>query len=460
MKKLTLLIFIMLIFFNTTYAKQKTDNSNKDKIEYVNLNFWENFKDEYLTEHLLNLYEKNYDLKIAELKVKENEKLVKMNFANELPFVGFEPYIGRDFKSSLQKFGSMYIPSYSQSNFLLPIQASYEIDIWGKNRLKTKSYQKNLEIIKQKEKATYILLVSDFVSDYFNLIKTDKLLDIQKNLIETQSEILSKIKDKKEIGLATVDEVLTEEKYLSLLNEEKNSLENKKEILLNSIRAYLTVNEGEIKRKNYNNILIPENIPEKLKADIIENRPDYMISELSLKKSGLDVRVARKELLPSIVIFGEIGLNAYKFNDLFKSSSELFNAGIFPSFDIFAGGKKVAFLKYRKYLYDEAFNNYQKTTVDDIKEVNNALFEFRTQKKNFIEAKKRNNIQNEIFNLIKDREIIGTSSKLDVLYGREASLLSQKEEASNKINCIISIISLYKSTGGADLLNLGGEDNL
>ena len=32
MKKLTLLIFIMLIFFNTTYAKQKTDNSNKDML--------------------------------------------------------------------------------------------------------------------------------------------------------------------------------------------------------------------------------------------------------------------------------------------------------------------------------------------------------------------------------------------------------------------------------------------
>ena len=453
MKKI--LIYLLILTFTTIPAAAR---QNKNDIEhaqntfmYLNLDWWKTYQDDILTEHLKELYDSNYDLKNAELKIKENEKLVKIQFANELPQVSFDGFISRDFRSSIQRYGNMVIPSFAQNNFQLPLTASYEIDIWGKNRLKTKSTEQYLEMVKQAERATYISLTSDFAAEYFNLIKCDKLLSIQNELIKIQEEIVSKTEDKYSTGLATMNDLLAEQRMLTTLKEEKNNLEEKQDTLIYTLRVYLAKGDGEISRANYGSLILPENIPTELNSEIIENRPDFKQQEANIKRAGFDVKVARRELLPSIVIFGQVGLNAYRLSNLFNSSSQLLNAGIMPSIDLFAGGRKIAFLKLKKYQFEEALNDYQKTIVEDIKELNVSLHEYKTARKNYEESLARLNLQNKTYGLMSDKKEIGSASDLDVLYNKEALLITQKDEVSNKINCLISTITLYKATGGKNL---------
>ncbi len=460
MKKLLLLILFLIVFVMPVFAKQHNSDDDFDKktTEYLNLEWWKVYEDDFLTSHLQKLYQENYDLKNAQLKVKENEKLIKIQLAQELPSLTFDGFISRDFRSSMQKFGDMSIPSYSQSNFQLPLTMAYEIDIWGKNHLKTKMNKERLEIAKQAQRAAYITLTSDFTAQYFNLIKTDKLLSLQNKLIEIQSDIVSKTKDKFEAGLCSVNEVLNEEKILTKFNEEKNTLEDDREVFLNVLRVYLAQAEGEIERKSFEDVKLPENIPLEINSEIINNRPDYIMTESELRRSGYDVRIARKELLPSFVIFGQIGLNAYSLSSMFKSASQFANAGIMPAFDLFSGGRKIAFLQFKKYQYDEALNNYKKTILEDIKEVNLGLSGYKTALKNYNESVKRVNKQNQLNKLMKEKNEIGAASKLETLYSDEADILTLKEEVSDKINCLISIISLYKAVGGKNLYKI--EENI
>ncbi len=453
MKKLLIycLIFAFTIIPASAKQTQKDIEHAKNTVMYLNIDWWENYKDDILIQHLKELYESNYDLKNAELKIKENEKIVKMQFADELPQLSFDGFLSRDFRSSIQRYGNMVIPSYAQNNFQLPLTASYEIDIWGKNRLKTKSTQQYLEMVKQAERATYIALTSDFAAEYFNLIKCDKLLSIQNELIKIQQEIVSKTEEKYSVGLATLNDLLAEQRMLTTLKEEKNNLEEKQEVLISNLRIYLAKRDGDIERADYGKLVLLQNIPSELNSDIIENRPDFLQQEANIKRVGYDVRVAKRELLPNIVIFGQIGFNAYRLNSLVNSSSQLFNAGIMPSVDLFSGGRKLAFLKLKKYQFDEALNDYQKTILEDIKELNVSMHEFKTAKKNYDESFSRFNLQNKTYSLMSDKREIGSASDLDVLYNREALLITQKDEVSNKINCLISTITLYKAAGGKNL---------
>ena len=453
MKKLLIycLIFAFTIIPASAKQTQKDIEHAKNTVMYLNIEWWENYKDDILIQHLKELYESNYDLKNAELKIKENEKIVKMQFADELPQLYFDVFLSRDFRSSIQRYGNMVIPSYAQNNFQLPLTASYEIDIWGKNRLKTKSTQQYLEMVKQAERATYIALTSDFAAEYFNLIKCDKLLSIQNELITIQQEIVSKTEEKYSVGLATLNDLLAEQRMLTTLKEERNNLEEKQEVLINNLRIYLAKRDGDIERADYSKLVLLQNIPSELNSDIIENRPDFLQQEANIKRVGYDVRVARRELLPNIVIFGQIGFNAYRLNSLVNSSSQLFNAGVMPSLDLFSGGRKLAFLKLKKYQFDEALNDYQKTILEDIKELNVSMHEFKTAKKNYDESFSRFNLQNKTYSLMSDKREIGSASDLDVLYNREALLITQKDEVSNKINCLISTITLYKAAGGKNL---------
>ncbi len=457
MKKFLIILIALFMAISPVYAKKQTINQDKT-IEYLNLDWWGRFEDENLNENLITVYQNNYDLKNTALKIKENENLVKIQFAQELPALSFLGDLNRDLQAPRQQFGSMVIPKYSQYNYNLPLTASYEIDIWGQNRFKTKSIEQQLEIIKQAQRATYISLTCDFAIDYFNLIKADKMLEIQQDLIKTQEKILSMTQEKYKIGLCDINEVLLQEKYLTILKEEKNRHDTVKKLLEESLKTYLADSKEEVKRNDYEKIKILADIPDEYSSLIIENRPDFKEQEANIKKIGFDIKVAKREFLPKFTILGQIGFNAYHIGSLFNSASQFLNLGIIPSFDLFSGGRKLAFLKLKKYQYEQALNDYQKTILTSAKEINSALIEYKDTYENLTQTQNRLKTQNKIYSLALDKNKIGASSYLDTLYSKEAYSLVLKEEVSNKINLIISAIGLYKAVGGVDLYNLNSQN--
>ncbi len=455
MKKIFILTVLIALSILPSLAKTVQEPEKIKTIEYLNIEWWKRFNDDNLTNNLLTVYNNNYDLKNAALKVQENEKLVKMQFASELPSLSFNGDLSRDFRAPMQQFGSMRIPNYSQYNYYLPLTMGYEIDIWGTNHLKTKSMKEQLEIVKQAQRATYITLTSDFAADYFNLIKADKLLEVQDELVATQEKIVSLVMEKYQAGLSNINELLTEEKFLTVLKEERNKHKLTKEVLEESLKVYLTLGDGNsVVRSNYENIVLLNNIPEEYSSLIIENRPDFKQQEANIRRIGFDVQVAKREFLPKFTIVGQLGLNAYSLSKLFNSPSQFLNLGVLPSMDLFSGGRKAAFLKYKKYQYEEALNDYQKTILEGIKEVNSGIKEYKTAGENYKESVNKLKTQAKIYSLAKDKNKIGTSGNIDVLYVKEAYLMSEKEEISNKINAIISTIGLYKAAGGIDLYKL------
>lgn len=456
MKKVFILALILCTVFTSPVFAKKQDNV-QNNIEYMNLTWWKKFNDENLNNNLLKLYEKNYDLKNAALKVKENEQLVKMQFANELPQLSFSGELSRDIRGARQQYGNMMIPNYSQYNYYLPLTAGYEVDIWGTNRLKTKSVKEQLEIVKQAERATYIALTSDFAADYFNLIKADEFLRIQEDLIKAQEDIVSKVSDKYGIGLCSINELLAEERMLTNLREERNKNIKTRDTLINSLLVYLSESGGNIERGSYKNISVLTGIPDKFTTEAVTKRPDFLQEEANIRRIGFDVKVARREFLPKFIIFGQIGLNAYHFDSLFNSASQFFNAGILPSMDLFSGGRKIALLKLKKFEYQEALNSYQKTILNGIKEINTGLIAYNEASENYNESSERLKLQNQTFSLMNDRHLIGAASDLDVLYAKEAYLMISKEEVSNKVNTLISTIGLYKALGGVDLYSLNNN---
>lgn len=453
MKKYLLTIFCCLVFNLPVLAQN-------DNIEYMNIDWWRNFNDKCLVENLLTVYKNNYDLKNVALKIKANEQIVKMQFAQELPAAGFSGEISRDLRAPRQQFGNMRIPHYSQNNFYLPITAGYEIDIWGKNRLKTKSKKQQLEIIKLAQRSTYISLSSNFAADYFNLIKADTLLEIQKELVKTQKEILAMTSEEYKVGLVPITELLYQEKILNTLNAEKNNYIKTREILENNLKIYLADSSSRVNRSNFDDISLPYGIPDKINTKIIETRPDYLQEEANLKRIGFDVRIAKKEFLPSFTIFGQVGLNAYSLSTLCNSPSQFFAAGILPSMDLFSGGRKMAMLKMQKYRYEEALNNYQKTYLTAISEINSGMMDFKTSYKNYQESQEKLSTERKIYTLAREKRDIGGSNNKNVLLAKELYLSSEKELVSEKINTIIAVLGLYKATGGKNLLKLDTETAL
>lgn len=462
-KKLKIFILLLILFTvpNQVLAQKVTPKSSQTvnyKLAYINLDWWKKFNDPILDTYLLTAYKNNHDLKIASAKIKQGQQAVKQSLGAEMPQINFAGSFGRTMRSSNLYYGDVLIPEYSQSQFMLPLTMNYEIDIWGKNKLKTKSIKKQLEILKQSERATYISMTTTLSSDYYNLVKIDKMLDYQNKILALQKNILDLTEAKYKSGLAPITDVIYEKKNLTIIEDEKNTLTEDQEVLISQIKTLMDIPEDEIlDRISFDKIHLIK-CPDKVNSDVISSRPDFIISEDLLKKIGLDIRIAKKELLPSFILTGQVGFNSYEWGKMFQSDSFLSSLGVLPIWNVFTGGQKLAYLRFKKYEYEEATEKYKKTVLNSIQEINDSLVMAKTAEKNYKGSIERLNLENENYRLISQKYSIGGTSNLQKLKTQERFLISEKNEVSNKINCMISTIGLYKAVGGKDITNLNKEN--
>lgn len=452
--KIFKIIITLILLLCTSFAVQaKNTPIAADKIEYMNLDWWKQFGDENLNKHMLYAYENNNDLKISAAATRQAQQVVKMSFADQLPQLTFNPQINREFTSSEIHFGSAtVIPDYTQNRFLMPLTMTYEADIWGENYLKTKSVKQRLEMIKQDERASYIVISTALAANYYNLIKADKLIENQTKLISLQEEAVKLYEQKYEGGLCPVKDVLREKQLLTVFKEDLNNLKEKQDVLENQLKVILGNRDIiKIDRNSYNSVKMVE-LPLDIQSVAIQNRPDLIKSEYYIKKIGIDVKVARRDFLPKFLVFGQVGFNAYHLSDMFGSHTFLSNLGVMPSLDLFTGGRKIAMLRYKKYEYEKALQMYEKTILTSLQEVNDALVSAKTARNNLHASTERYNLQEEQYNLSDRKLKIGAASNLEILKAKEALIIAEKANISNKIDLIISAINIYKSVGGVDYM--------
>ena len=421
-----------------------------NRLDYMNMDWWKNYNDEVLIYHFQTLYENNHDLRIAALKTKQAEENIRLAGANQLPQLGFDGSVSRVFRGPRTQFGSVVIPKYIQNEIFLPLNASYEIDIWGQNYLNRKSAKKQAEIAKQQERAAYIYITSSFAADYYNLIKMDELERNLLKIIDLQKNIVSMTEKKYNSGLASINEVLDEKQILVNFEKDLNKLKENKKILNDEAVVLLGLNTDKaIELSDYQSISSPQT-PETLSTTIIQFRPDLISSEDFVKKSGIDVRVARREFLPKFILYGNLGFNAYKWNRMFAGETFLANAGIAPRWDIFTGGIKMARYRINKYEYKKAVEIYEKTVLTSIQEVNDALAEAKTTKANLIKSDEDYSIEKEKHILAEKQFSIGDSSMLDEMKSEVNLYVAKQRNIAAKIDNVISSISLYNAVGGID----------
>ena len=451
MKKLKLIILLICLTLmpTQTFAKTKNIQDNND-LQYMNLTWWQKFNDQKLNDYLMTIYKNNPDLKIAIIKNKQSQQVMKQAFANQLPQLYFNGTMQREFTGSTQRFGDVVIPDYNQAHYILPLTMSYEVDLWGENYLKTKSLKKQIEMTTQDERASYISISSNFASNYYTLVGIDKLIQNQKDLLEIEQNIVNLEEQKYNSGLCPIAEVLSEKQSLTQMQERLNSLEERQDIVVNQLITQLGDRMlTKIDRSNYDSIsAIPT--PNEISTEYIGNRPDVQKAELYIQKTGIDIKVARRDFLPKFRVYGQIGFNSYDWCRMFAPHTFLSTAGVAPSLDLFTGGYKKAILKYNKLEYEKALQIYEKTILTSIQELNDAMMSIKTANSNYEKSKERFNLEKEKLDLSNNQYKIGGRAKLDNMKDQQNILIVEEDMVTNNINRVISTINLYKATGGKD----------
>lgn len=437
------------ILENNAKTKVKKENKQAKKevlkgqsvLNYINFDWWKELNDPYLEKYITTAIEKNNDIKIAALKLEQAKINVTATRASQLPSlsIGATPMLNK--KPGVTN---------TTGTFAMPIMAQYELDLFGKNWDKTKSSKKLLESTRFQTQSADISIVAMVATIYYNIVKLDKIIELQEQLTSDREEIYNLMKISNNEGIVSTQDLIAAEKSFVLA---QNDLLDYKKTRANALNALaVLIGDSPENVKEYQRISIDKlalvSVPNEIASDIIFSRPDYKAKELELEASGIDVRVAKKEFLPTINILGLVTFLATSTVSSFDWKNAFSILGLSGDMPLFTGGKKIANFKLNKNKYEQILQEYQKTGLTSIQEVNDSLYNLKTDNEKFANNTKALNIQKQDFKYTTYKYDKGVISKLDLLQQKEALLYMEIMEAQSKMDCYIDKISLYKATGG------------
>lgn len=426
--------------FKSMIKKSKKQKSNDYKYAYVNTVWWNNFNDVNLSEYIDKAIKNNYDLKMATLAVEEYYQNTKLQFANELPQigVGFAPYYTKITGASWDW------------GFATPAYVNYEADIFLKNHDKTKSVKKLYEASQFDERAAYISVASAVGTTYLNIVRLNKIIDLQKQIVDLRQDIYNLMLSSNKEGLISTADTVKANKSLVAGQTDLIELQKQQKKLLHSFAVLIgesPENVNELAFTPYDQIKFTGSIPSEISSDIIVQRPDYLRAEKMLEKAGIDVRVAKKEFLPSINIMGIALFNSSDLGSAWSTGSMLGSLAAGAMLPLFTGGKRVANLRLKKTTYERMLQDYYKTNLTAIQEINDALVSVKLDKEKMAETQKQAALERKDFSYNQKKFNQGTISRLDLIQVQENLLSIDKLVAQQNIECMVDYIGLYKSVG-------------
>ena len=162
-------------------------------------------------------------------------------------------------------------------------------------------------------------LVADIAENFYRLMALDKRLENLDQIIELQERSLEIAKARKEAARSTELGVLRFQAELQRNQSEKLIInqpiiqgENRINFLVNRYPQRVERDSAEFYDLNIHPLSV--GVP----SQLLQNRPDIRQAERELAASGLDVKVARVNFFPQLVITGGVGLQSFLLNHLFE----------------------------------------------------------------------------------------------------------------------------------------------
>jgi NodT family efflux transporter outer membrane factor (OMF) lipoprotein len=405
-----------------------------------NISFIENFKDAYLSDYVCEGLGNNHDWHMALWRVEEYRQNVKVSFSRELPSLSVGAY-----------YNGFHFPGtrFKENSFVLPFIANYEADLLLKNRDRTRAAKKSYEAAQFQAEAVYILLISDIATVYINLLQYDSLIERQGKVVALNEELMARAGKMFARGVIDHAGLNAVKKNLETEKNNLDELCKQRETTLTQFALLLgRTPGGDFARSRLNEFEYRAQIPSEVPSDVIFSRPDVLAAEAQLESARINVRVARKEFLPTFNILGLLVFNTFLPGNFFNWDSIIASIFAGATQDIFRGGLRFANLRVNQARYQQLFEMYRQTDLNAVKEVNDALVIIKIDTQTDQNTIEKLRLQSRDFADAQKKFNRGVVSYPDLLAAQQELLNMQQNQIQTKATRLVNYLTLYKAVGG------------
>lgn len=421
------------------------------------------YHDSMLTSLINQAVANNRELKVLneEVQIASNEILSRSGAYLPFVTVGAGAGVNRASRFTLDGAAALndpYLPgqffSLAHGQFGGGINLNWQLDIYHQLRNARDAAGQRYNVALERRNYFITRLVADVAENYFRLMALDKRLENLNLTIELQERSLEIAKALKEAARITELGVLRFEAEVRKNQSEKLIVdqdivvtENRINYLLNRFPQRVERVSAGFYELNINRLNV--GVP----SQLLQNRPDIRQAERDLAATGLDVKVARVNFFPQLVLSGGTGLESLLINHLFEPQAVIgsFASGLVgPLVNKRAIRAEYLTANARQL---QAIYTYQRVVLNAFTEVVNRL-SMVEKYTNSIEIKKK-----QMAALEASVEVAGNLFQnarveyIDVLFAQRDLRDARATLIDTKVEQLSAIVNTYQALGGGLLSN-------
>jgi NodT family efflux transporter outer membrane factor (OMF) lipoprotein len=409
--------------------------------------WWETYNDPQLNMLEKQVVVSNQNVAVAEAQFRQARALVQASRAGYFPTITLGASEARAKHSENLVFGKTS-PSSPVSDYLLPADLTWEIDIWGRIRRTVESSRAGFEASAADLSALRLSSQAELAIDYFQMRSLDaekQFLDktagyYQKSLELTTNRYASGVAARSDMLLAETQLKSTQAQAIDL-GVQRAQLEHAIALLIGKPPAVFSLPVMPL-------VTTPPSTPAGIPSELLERRPDIAAAERRMAAANAQIGVARAAFYPTVKLSLGGGFEAANLAKWLVWPSRFWAVGPTISETIFDGGLRRAQSDQARAAYDATVASYRQTVLTGFQEVEDNLAALRILEQ---EAE----VQDEAVKAAQQSVVIATNqykggivSYLNVLVVQAAELANERTAITILGRRMAASVSLVKALGG------------
>jgi NodT family efflux transporter outer membrane factor (OMF) lipoprotein len=332
--------------------------------------------------------------------------------------------------------------------FALPLEASYQIDLWGSIRNTVAANRYSAQASAATLANALLSTQSTLAQDYFQLRVADEQRRILETTVADYTANLHMVRTLYDNGLDSDEDVASAETQLDSAIAQATDVGVARAEYEHAIAVLIGVPPGEfsIAYEHFNQPLpvVPVGVP----SDLLERRPDIAAAERQVAQTNAQIGVARAAFFPTLTLTGAFGYESTALSHLVSAPNRVWSAGPSLSQILFDGGERRAAVMQARAQNDAQAATYRQTVLTAFQSVEDQLASLRILSQELVQQHQASMAAKHTVELSIVRFRNGVDSYVNVITAENAFLTAREAEIQVKLRQLTASVSLINDLGG------------
>lgn len=420
----------------------------KEAAATADTHWWKQFGDPVLDQLIAEALAHNSNVQIAAANVEQAAAVLLQTRSQLFPAVGYGAGAGRE-RAREPAFAAQ-IPNYPNpsSVYQAALQASWEIDLWGRIRRQSEAAFANVLATEEARRGVILTLVAQVAGSYLQLRGLDAQLDVAKKTLQTYKESVDLFNLQFQYGQVSLMNVAQAQSQFETAAAQIPLLQSQIAQTQNSLAVLIGRDPGPIVRgKSVYDLKLPQ-VPEGVPSQLLERRPDLLQSEQQLVAANAQIGAARALYFPTISLTGAYGNASAELSKLFSGPAKVWSYAGSLAGPIFTFGAVSGQVAQAEAGQQAALLNYQLAIRNAFADVDNALVANQKLREQLDAQLKLVAALQQYSDLARMQFDGGYTSYSTVLQAEQALFPAELNLVSLRAQVFGSAVNIYKAMGG------------